>query len=161
LNKREMSLSRLAESVVENLQITASRHQIILEKSVKEILVIADEARIEQVLVNLINNAIKYSAHANEVIVKISKKIQDIEVSIQDFGVGMKAIDTPHIFDRFYRVSEHQNKISGLGIGLNVSKEIIQLHEGEIWVESTLGKGSIFYFSIPISEKTDEKDTTL
>ena len=161
LSKKQMCVNNLVQNVVENLQVTTTNHKIIFDGKSTEILIMADEARIEQVLVNLINNAVKYSPDADEVIVQITKKIENIEISVQDFGVGINKKDSEHIFVRFYRVSEHQNKISGLGIGLNISKEIVSLHHGELWVESMPKKGSIFYFSIPIKDKHDEKNTTV
>ena len=149
LLKSDFSLTALINEVVSNLQLTSKSHTIITELFSKDIIIHADRARIEQVLVNLINNAIKYSPKSNEVIISLKKKIDEIEISVQDYGLGISKGDLKNVFDRFYRVNEHQNKYSGLGIGLNISKEIVHLHDGEIWVESKLGEGSIFYVTIP------------
>ncbi|MEM9855713.1 MAG: chemotaxis protein CheB [Bacteroidota bacterium] len=153
LEKSEFSLNKLVQEVVDNLQFTATDHKLITELGSKEIMIHADRSRIEQVLVNLINNAIKYSPKADEVLISIKRKIDDVELTVQDFGVGISSSDINNIFDRFYRVSEHQNKISGLGIGLNVAKEIMHLHNGDITVESKLHEGSIFYVTIPLPTK--------
>lgn len=149
LNPALFSMTDLVRDVVDNFEVTTQSHKIILETLDKNIKVVGDKGRLEQVMTNLINNAIKYSPDANEIIVRVTEKIDHIEFSTQDFGVGISDKDLENIFDRFYRVAEHQSKVSGLGIGLNISKEIIQLHGGQIWAESVYRKGSIFYFTIP------------
>src|SRR5205085_2631925 len=108
-------------------------------------MVFADKYRLGQVLTNLISNAIKYSPRADKVIIK-SRRIKDwVEVSIEDFGIGIYPKDQEKVFEHFYQV---KNKIressSGLGLGLFISAEIIKKHRGKFEVESTKGKGSIF-----------------
>lgn len=98
----------------------------------------------------LISNAIKYSPNADSVLVKIEDKNKIIEVSIQDFKVGIPTQHLDKTFDRYHRVQEHAIFFQGLGIGLYLSHNIIERHHGTMWVESEPGKGSTFYFTLPI-----------
>ena len=143
-------LTEKINSLIEELQPTIKTHRLHMETSRKS-MVRADEDRIEQVLINLISNAVKFSPEADEIIININHKIDSVEVSIQDFGIGISSKQLESIFQRFYRIKDHSRKIAGLGIGLNISKEIIELHQGQIWAESNPGAGSIFYFSLPLN----------
>jgi two-component system CheB/CheR fusion protein len=106
--------------------------------------------RIEQVLMNLINNAVKYSNGSQKVIIKSLKHGDCARVSVTDFGIGMSNEQMNRIFERFYRVDDKKNMTSGLGMGLYISSEIINTHKGKIGVQSKLGKGSTFYFDLPL-----------
>lgn len=106
--------------------------------------------RIEQVLMNLINNAIKYSNGSKRVIVKTGKHGSCVRVSITDFGIGLSEEQKHKIFERFYRVEDKKNMTSGLGMGLYISSEIIHTHNGKIAVDSKPGEGSTFYFDLPL-----------
>lgn len=106
--------------------------------------------RIEQVLMNLINNAVKYSNGSKKVIVKTGKHGKCVRVSITDFGIGLSEEQKYKIFERFYRVEDKKNMTSGLGMGLYISSEIIHTHNGKIGVDSKLGEGSTFYFDLPL-----------
>ncbi|MFD2164331.1 PAS domain-containing protein [Paradesertivirga mongoliensis] len=110
----------------------------------------ADKQKIDQVLVNLVNNAVKYSPNKNKIIVHVETIPGHIKVSVQDFGIGIAKEKASHIFDRFYRVDNSGVQFSGLGLGLYISSEIIRRHNGEIGVQSEPGKGSTFWFSIPV-----------
>ena len=149
LKLAENSISELINRVVTDLQTIIKTHQIILNKPVGQIVLKVDSSRIEQVLVNLINNASKYSPGSEKIIVSIYNNQDNIQISIQDFGIGIAKAELPFVFDRYYRV-ENQTNFSGLGIGLHISKEIISLHKGKIWVESEVNKGTIFHVSLPI-----------
>jgi two-component system CheB/CheR fusion protein len=106
--------------------------------------------RIEQVLMNLVNNAIKYSNGSKRVIIKTGKHGNCVRVSITDFGIGLSEEQKYKIFERFYRVEDKKNMTSGLGMGLYISSEIIHTHNGKIGVDSKLGEGSTFYFDLPL-----------
>ena len=101
-------------------------------------------------LINFLTNAIKYSPGADKVLIKIEDQDNKIQVSVQDFGIGMAGRHLEKIFDRYYRVQEHSIHFQGLGIGLYISSNIIQRHNGKMWAESEPGKGSTFYFSLPL-----------
>jgi two-component system CheB/CheR fusion protein len=141
-------LDELLKECVEEIQNDLPKHKIIIE-GYRNIEVHADRNRLEQVIINLISNAIKYSPDANKVIVSIEKEKEGIKVSVEDFGIGIPKDKLPLIFDRFYRVDEDSQRYAGLGLGLYISAEIIRQHGGHIDIESAVSKGSTFWFTIP------------
>jgi signal transduction histidine kinase len=109
-----------------------------------------DRSRIGQVLNNLISNAVKYSPDSNEIVIQTDRDKNDFVVTVQDFGVGIPKDMQEQVFERFYRISESSgNRVSGLGLGLFISSQIIKQQGGKIWLESEPGKGSRFSFSLP------------
>lgn len=113
-----------------------------------------DRDRVGQMLINLISNAIKYSPAGGAVTVSARKHGEQVVVSVADEGIGIAREDAEHLFDQFYRVdSSLTREIGGTGLGLSICKTIIELLGGQIWVKSTLGKGSVFSFSLPIAPK--------
>ncbi len=112
-----------------------------------------DPMRVQQVCVNLLNNAVKYSSPSGNVVISSKRDKDDVIVSIGDTGPGIAEKDLPGIFENFSQVDGGTTRVSeGLGIGLNLVKHYIELHRGRIWVKSVLGKGSIFSFSLPIAK---------
>lgn len=144
------NLVELLTEVTEVMQQNTS-YRIELDYESDNILINADQQRIEQVIINLISNAIKYSPGANRIIIQASVIGDKVRVSLQDFGIGIAKDQQERIFSRFYRVENLAAHMSGLGIGLHISKEIINRHSGKLWVESTPGKGSIFFFELPLA----------
>jgi len=112
--------------------------------------VLADEEQIEQVIVNLVHNAIKFTSPSGQISVKAEQDGETIAVLVTDTGRGIPAEDLPHIFERFYKVDKARAG-GGSGLGLAIAKHIIQSHRGNIWATSTLGKGSTFAFSLPLA----------
>jgi two-component system phosphate regulon sensor histidine kinase PhoR len=106
--------------------------------------------RLEQVLMNLINNAVKYSPTNKHIIIKATRLWNCVKVSVTDFGIGLNAEQIDRIFERFYRVEDKKHMTSGLGMGLYISTEIINAHKGKIGVQSEPDKGSTFYFELPL-----------
>ena len=119
----------------------------------KELMVYADYRRIDQVMVNLIGNAVKYSPQSKKIEITISHTGNTAKVEVRDFGIGINPEKLPHLFDRYYRVDAFGHQFSGLGLGLYISSEIITRHNGKIGVDSTVGSGSNFWFNIPIDDK--------
>lgn len=112
----------------------------------------ADKSRIEQVLLNYLTNAIKYSPERKEIIVEsLVKDSNELEVRVTDFGIGIPKEKQDHLFEKFYRVEESAIRFQGLGIGLYISAEIIKRHGGSFGVESELNEGSTFYFTLPLN----------
>lgn len=138
----------LTESVEEMLH-TIPGHRIIVKGSTGAV-VHADKTRIIQVLINLLNNAIKYSPNADEVVVQVTETEREITIAVRDFGIGIPPEHHRKIFERFHRVPQNSD-FTGLGIGLYISGEIIQRHNGTLWVESEPGRGSTFYFTLPVT----------
>ena len=149
MNNTEFLFEEMVSEVIDDLQRTTNRHKIEKHFSGKSI-VTADRDRLIQVLTNLISNAIKYSPHTETIIVHIKHADNEIEVCVQDFGIGISAEKQGHVFEQFYRVSgDMQHTFPGLGLGLYISSEIIKREGGRIWVNSEEGKGSTFCFAIP------------
>jgi signal transduction histidine kinase len=114
----------------------------------------ADRDKIKQVLLNLISNAIKYNRPNGSVLVSASYDENDQSITVQDTGMGIPEDSIPHLFEKFYRVREHENKASGTGLGLSISKQIIQGHNGRIEVKSKIGVGTSFTIHIPRTPRT-------
>ena len=150
LKKTHFVLGELLKECCDDLHAQSDKHQLII-KGETNIGVYADRNRMEQVLVNLISNAIKYSPGAGKVVVKVTESGHAVKVAITDFGIGIPKDKLPFLFDRFYRVDDSSQRYSGLGLGLYISAEIVRRHEGQIDIESTPGKGSTFWFTIPES----------
>jgi len=114
----------------------------------------ADRDKIKQVLLNLLSNAIKYNRQNGSVIISGAFDSSDLSIAIQDTGMGIPDESIPHLFEKFYRVREHEGKASGTGLGLSISKQIIQGHNGRIEVKSKMGVGTSFTIYIPRSTRT-------
>jgi two-component system phosphate regulon sensor histidine kinase PhoR len=150
LNSVPTGVSTLINDSVERLHAQAERAAIHLIADVAEDLppVLADDQRIQQVLINLIHNAIKFTSADGKVTVTAVDKSSDICISVEDTGVGIAAEDLSRIFERFYKVDRSRASV-GTGLGLAVAKHIVHAHGGEIWAESELGQGSKFSFTLP------------
>ncbi len=134
---------------IESIQVTTKDYQIIRSGEIKTN-VKGDEERIKQVIVNLLTNAIKYSPNGNKVYINVTTEDSMLKVSVKDTGIGINRKNLNKIFDRYYREDGQTTRFPGLGIGLSIAKEIITRHNGRIWAESEPGKGSTFYFTLPI-----------
>jgi len=148
--EERFGMDELVQEIVENVQGTTQTHHLILEGQ-SQAEVFGDRDRIGQVLINLLNNAIKYSPGADTVLVQVRKDWNAVLITVQDFGIGIAKEHQHKIFERFYQVSGPEEKTyPGLGIGLYICCEIIKRHGGRLWVESRKGEGSRFYFSLPL-----------
>ena len=151
-----VDMDALVGEVVESLQPSSARHQICIEGGTQSE-VYGDRERLEQVLANLLTNAIKYSPGAQKIIVHLTRTRQALTVSVQDFGIGIPRAHQGKVFERFYRVDGSQARAyPGLGMGLYIAHQIIERHGGKMWVESVEGQGSTFSFSLPRQEKVEE-----
>ena len=148
LNKSNFLLKELIDECFEELQDSSIGHKLILEGDAS-CEIFADRNRIEQVLINLISNAIKYSPKAGKVITKVTRLNKGVKIAITDFGIGIPKEKLHLIFDRFYRVDETSHKFAGLGLGLYISSEIVIQHNSSIKIESEEGEGSTFWFILP------------
>ncbi len=156
LELRSVSLEQLAQNDIENLKPSATERQVSLtfqEPPQPIPFVEADQMRVSEVLNNLIANAITYNRPGGYVKVALSPAGETVVVSIHDSGQGIPAASLPHLFTKFYRVSSTLNSgAKGTGLGLYICKSIIEAHFGKIWVESEVGKGSIFSFALPLKQ---------
>ena len=149
-HKENVNIIQLVQHVLE--QYIDSKHEINLVTRDDEIIVNSDEGRIEQVLNNLVGNAVKYSPAGKPIEVRVERDKHEVTIAVRDEGVGISEEQQRHIFERFYRVHNDANAaIEGLGLGLYIAHEIVVRHGGRMWLESKPGKGSTFYFSLPLS----------
>lgn len=150
IHKDAIDLGDLVKDMVENFNAIIPDHEFNLNNG-KVIRVTGDRDRIGQVLINLYTNAAKYSPPGTKILTNIEKQDREVIVSVQDFGMGIPKKHQDKIFDRFYQVAEPTEKTyPGLGMGLYICNQIVKRHGGRMWVESTKGKGSTFYFSLTI-----------
>jgi PAS domain S-box-containing protein len=149
--KQNFDLDELINEVIDETRLTISSHQIEF-KSCPPVIVNADRDKINSVISNLISNAVKYSPKGKYITVRCSVDNAQATVSVQDEGMGIKKEDLDQIFNRYFRVeTTHTRHISGFGIGLYLSLEIMERHGGKLWAESQSGVGSTFSFSLPTS----------
>lgn len=151
LDIETLSVETLVNQAIEEVQALAHRHTIEVQGNLR-VLLEGDRTRLGQVLINLLNNAIKYSPQSDKIIVKVASARDRVVISVQDSGIGLSQSEKIKIFEPYFRGSGAKRKDvpGGLGMGLYVSEEIIRMHKGRLWVESTLGRGSTFSFMIPL-----------
>ncbi|HEX6977185.1 MAG TPA: PAS domain-containing sensor histidine kinase [Patescibacteria group bacterium] len=147
IHKTEFNLNKMVTHLISDIKTSHADYKIIKKGTIKKA-VIGDEDRIRQVLLNLIQNAIKYSPKTKKVVVTIKRRKTDILVSVKDFGIGISKNQQKNIFKSFYQVPGNGRK-DGLGLGLFISSAIIREHGGLMWVESKISKGSTFIFTLP------------
>lgn len=153
-NMQEFCIDQLIDNLIEVM------HQSNPEFKINRLgfanrAIYGDEMRLEQVIVNFLTNAIKYSPGTNEIDVTVNVKDGELYLAVKDFGIGMSPEQQQRVFDKFYRVEETSQRFPGLGIGLFISSEIITRHNGRVGLNSEYGKGSEFYFIIPTDLKTE------
>jgi signal transduction histidine kinase len=155
INMQPGSMDKILVDVKDNYESIAAKHgiKLILEKPQMPMpLILMDSHLIETVLDNLVNNAIEHS-QTKEIIIAAKKYDTEIWVSVQDFGRGIPGNALDHLFTKYYKVPTHLLATNGSGLGLYLSKQIIDAHYGKIWVDSLVGKGSTFSFSLPFNKK--------
>jgi two-component system phosphate regulon sensor histidine kinase PhoR len=146
-------LSDLIDDVSDFIKEAAQKKKISISRSIipSSLEGTGDRSYLEQVFINLLDNAVKYTPEGGEISISAFENEQrEIQVLIQDNGIGIPKEDLSRIFERFYRVDKGRSQeLGGTGLGLSIVKHIIQAHDGRVWVESHLGKGSIFHFTLP------------
>ncbi len=153
VQEEAFDLADVVRNIVDTLQATTQTHQLVLEETTHAE-VFGDKDRIEQVLINLVTNALKYSPQKGCVNIRVSTDHEQALVSVQDFGIGIAEAHQQKIFERFYQVTDPMEKtFPGLGIGLFISNEIIKQHHGRMWVVSSKGEGATFYFTLPLYDR--------
>jgi two-component system phosphate regulon sensor histidine kinase PhoR len=154
LKLEPVDINRLVQEVVVRLTPQADRQQIsILTKLTSDLpSVQADQERIQQVMTNILHNAIKFTPAGGKIEVRTGLNGHNVVTQVFDTGIGISKEDLPHIFERFFKADRSRSG-GGTGLGLAIAKHTIQTHGGNIWVQSELGKGSTFGFSLPLSQK--------
>lgn len=149
LNKTEFKVSELIEKCCTHIRMEEI-HSIVQTGDLS-LEVSADQEKIDQVLVNLVNNAVKYAPQSKEITIHIQGLESEVKVSVIDKGPGISAENLSKLFNRYFRVNKSDGSGSGLGLGLYISSEIVKRHGGRMGVESELGEGSTFWFTVPDS----------
>lgn len=153
IHKTRFNLDGLVRELIDETALTITSHKITFHPC-EPVSIFADRDKIASVITNLLNNAVKYSPNGTPIKFRCTVKGDHVQISIKDQGIGIQPHDLEKLFDRYYRVESNNTKhISGFGIGLYLSAEIIRQHNGKIWAESEAGKGSTFYFELPIDQK--------
>jgi two-component system, OmpR family, phosphate regulon sensor histidine kinase PhoR len=148
----DVDLARLADASADRLRLFAERNgvRVLVAGDPMTPIVRADEQRIGQVFVNLVHNAIKFSPHGGEVVVRVAPDGDGARVDVVDHGIGIKRDDRPRVFERFYKADRARVRGGGTGLGLAISRHIVAAHGGTIGVESEEGRGSTFWFVLPL-----------
>jgi K+-sensing histidine kinase KdpD len=154
LDKTSTSIRQLIQRAVAEASVRANHHHIVMTLGRKLPRMFIDAKRIRQVLDNLVDNAIKYSPKGTKI--SISARINGYEllISVTDHGSGIPAEELTNIFDRMYRIEQRLSSgVDGIGLGLHICQRLVEAHGGRIWAESTVGKGSTIYFTLPVSNR--------
>ena len=150
-------IKEIAETMQASADLKRIKIKIDIQGKIPDLLI--DSERIKQVLMNLVDNAIKFSPDGSTINVKTRKEKEDVLFEVQDFGRGIPKNEQKKIFERFYQVdSGIDRKFGGVGLGLTISKKIIDTYGGQISVDSTLGKGSSFKFTLPLKSTKNIED---
>lgn len=157
IKKEQINLYDLAKQIYEELKITADEHKInfLLEKPEFSLLVFADKDRIREVIQNLVGNSLKFTPAGGKIAINFRENANFVETSVTDTGPGIAPEEQAKLFRKFERVGSNSQRtqVAGTGLGLYIVKQIVSLHGGTIWVNSEVGKGSTFTFSLPLINK--------
>jgi signal transduction histidine kinase len=155
----EDKLVDIVETITDDINMRAATMNRLLSVNIPNNLptIAADRNSLSEVIVNLIDNAIKYSFEGGQIIVSAEAKGGFVEITVQDSGIGMPSSVVGHLFTKFYRSHRSNKSVSGSGLGLYISKAIVESHGGKIWARSTEGQGSTFGFSVPIYSTVADK----
>jgi len=153
ITKKNFDFENLLSNAIDIIYQTHDNNTMVIERQGDRIAdaFLGDEIRIEQVLINYLTNAIKYAPNTDRIIVHTEKNEHQVKVSVTDFGIGIPEHKQKNIFGKFYRVEESSVRFQGLGIGLYICSEIIKQHNGTVGIQSELGQGSTFYFTLPLN----------
>lgn len=149
INLSDVNLDVLAQRTAERFMTQTSQHNIVVDFPQGFPIIMADENRLNQVLSNLISNAIKYSTGGGEIRISGQVRSEQVIVCVSDQGPGIAPGDIPHVFDRFYRASDVSRTTKGAGLGLFLARAVIEAHGGRIWVDPKSGEGARICFSLP------------
>ena len=161
LNKDSLQIAGLVRQAVARLQPQVDKKGLTMKTEIGDDLpaLVMDRFRIEQVLLNLVYNAVKFTPPGGSITISVQKKGGEILVSVSDTGIGIPNEELPRVFERFYKVNRARDD-EGSGLGLAISRHIISAHGGKIWAESEEGKGSVFFFTLPLSAQPGPENLT-
>jgi len=151
----DVDVGKVATATTERLRLFAERQGVRLLADVPADLppVRGDEARLGQVLINLLHNAAKFSPNGGDVVVRVRVDAREVVASVEDRGIGIPKAALPRLFERFYKVDPARVRGGGTGLGLAIARHIVEQHGGRIWVQSEEGRGSTFSFALPVVDR--------
>jgi signal transduction histidine kinase/CHASE3 domain sensor protein len=154
LDPRPLDLAAVVERILSPFRAMAARHTLRTKLPGNLPVIWGDPDKVEQILTNLVGNAIKYSPGGGEVLVTVDHDGDTVQVSVRDQGIGMSPRDMGQLFEKFYRVDrEEVRRAGGTGLGLYITKRLVEMHGGRLWAESWPGVGSVFRFTLPTSDE--------
>ena len=161
LRRDNVNVGAVVDSALSRLRVYAERQEVSLRAEVKgpleDLVATGDEERLDQLLANLVHNAIKFSPAGGEVVVRVRPDAANVVVEVEDHGAGIPRGDLNRIFERFYKADRARSRgRGGTGLGLSIARHIVERHGGHIWVQSEEGAGSRFFFSLPRAEPSVE-----
>jgi len=148
IKRSDIDLVMMINQIAERMQTQTSRHKIIVDFPNNFPIILADARRMQQIITNLVSNAIKYSPEG-EICIRGQVQPENVVVCVSDQGPGIASEDIPHIFDRFYRAPDMAKHTKGAGLGLYLTRAIVEAHEGRIWVDTQSGQGARICFALP------------
>jgi signal transduction histidine kinase/DNA-binding response OmpR family regulator len=151
IGQSKFDLSWSTRDLISGLELTAPGFKISVDIPTSPVMVDGDRLRIEQVLTNLVSNAIKYSGRSRRAEIHVIPSGDEVITSVRDFGIGIPADKQARIFERFFQAGDISSHKSGMGLGLFISHKIVASHGGRMWFESTEHEGTTFYFSLPLA----------
>jgi two-component system phosphate regulon sensor histidine kinase PhoR len=144
----------VVERILSPFRAMAAKHTLRTKLPGNLPVIWGDPDKVEQILTNLVGNAIKYSPGGGEVLVTVDHDGDTVQVSVRDQGIGMSPRDMGQLFEKFYRVDrEEVRRAGGTGLGLYITKRLVEMHGGRLWAESWPGVGSVFRFTLPTSDE--------
>ncbi|MGW8225227.1 MAG: ATP-binding protein [Anaerolineales bacterium] len=149
LNRTDLALEKTAQRVVERFTVQAPKHKFYIDFPKDFPVILGDEDRLEQVFYNLFSNAVKYSPNGGEIRLSAQVRDEQVIICVSDQGPGIAAADIPYIFDRFYRAPEASKRTKGTGLGLFLSRAVVEAHGGRIWADPMPDQGARICFSLP------------
>ena len=158
IRRQPVLMSRVVKKVVEDVSAKTQSHRFFVDLPDKFPVLEGDPDRLRQALFNLLDNAIKYSPKGGLIVIRGQLSEPEVLISVADQGIGIAPEDLNRLFERFYRV---KSDLAGTGLGLPVTREIIEKHGGRIWAKSIPGRGSTFFFTLPLSELSLAEDVSI
>jgi signal transduction histidine kinase len=154
IKMKSLDFSRLLGEIIQDfIPLAQVKNQTLTTQIEPSIMVEADEHRLEQIINNLVSNAIKFTPEGGKIKLKAKQSNSEVIVEVSDTGNGIAHEEQQNLFRPYYRVPADRRRYDGLGLGLSITKQLVELHGGKIWMESELAKGSKFYFSLPLSNR--------
>ncbi|MGC1416193.1 MAG: ATP-binding protein, partial [Candidatus Acidiferrum sp.] len=153
LEIQQLRVSQLIESCLETAQRRAAEKDLRISVNLPQSLpdIAGDRRRLAEVLQNLLDNAIQYTLPGGQITVSAEPQDDEVILTVSDTGIGIPKVDQPRIFERFYRVDVARSReAGGTGLGLAIAKHLVEVHGGRLWVDSEVGRGSQFHFSVPV-----------